>query len=168
MLVPHPFTDRHQVEQDGTGNVVRQVADNAQAIAELREIHRQRIGLNDRQPLGRVIAPQAFGQIPVDLHHVQLPPHAIQQGPGLRRQASGPDLDHAVVGGRAYRTDDGVDDALRRPGSVVRTPLSRTLMLGHRMMRRSASLSAHCRPGFLRQQSLLFQAVVDTLRLVAQ
>ena len=108
------------MEQDGRGDVVRQVAHDAdfgsasgqrgRAGQHLRgkgpELHFQYIRLHHRQV--RVFA-QAHGQIAVQLDHRQVA-QALHQGLGQSSQARA-DLDHGLARLRVDGVHDGIDDA---------------------------------------------------------
>ena len=115
MLVLHQRREVRQVEQQGAGNVVRQIAHDAQLLAgrhgDLREIKLQRIARVDRQ-LGRIEGLfQAHDQVAVQLDHV----HLLQVAQQLLRHGAqaGADLDHGIVrlrpdGGRDVVEDEAV------------------------------------------------------------
>ncbi|MNK94738.1 hypothetical protein D3C87_1149490 [compost metagenome] len=112
MLVAHLVRVVHQVEQQRAGNVVRQVADDAQRAAglvQLAEVERQRVaGVHD-QPVA-IAAAQAVHEVAVQLHHLHLR-QALEQRVGQRAEARA-DLDHDVIRLRIDRADDAVDDAV--------------------------------------------------------
>jgi hypothetical protein len=104
---------RQQVEQDGAGDVVGQVAHHAQRPAGLRgqrrEVHVQHVGLDHRQP-GPAAGAQSRRQVAVELDHRQRA-GALQQR--LRHRAeSGADLHQRVAGTRLDGAHDAADHAL--------------------------------------------------------
>nr|GEU28139.1 2-octaprenyl-6-methoxyphenol hydroxylase, putative [Tanacetum cinerariifolium] len=114
MLVLHLAGKRRQVEQQGAGDVVRQVADNAQLLScgyrDRTEVELQGVAGVDGQPLARKILFQAGDQVAVQLHHVHVLERA-QQTLGHRGQA-GADLDHRVAIDRADGGRDVVEDGV--------------------------------------------------------
>ena len=103
-----------EVEQQRRGDVVRQVADDAQRGGQRREIEFQRVsGMDDQfrsRIILRVVMLQPRDDVAVDFHHMQMI-QSLQQRTGQRAQA-GADLDHIVGWFRANRADDIGDDLL--------------------------------------------------------
>src|SRR3546814_6079949 len=93
MLIPHMLRTGHQVEQQGAGDVVRQVADDTQAATRAGKINRQGIALYDRQAFWRMAMAQARRQIPVNLDYRQMIQH-IQQRPRQRRESRARSEEH--------------------------------------------------------------------------
>ena len=87
------------------GNVVRQVADDAQAGWEAREIELERVGTVDGQLERRKARRQLGGEIAIDFDGLELA-GALDERRGERALA-GADLDQKI----ARRGSDGVDDA---------------------------------------------------------
>jgi hypothetical protein len=107
-LVADPGGHRQQVEQDGCGDVVGQVAHDAQRrpghVGQRADVHLQHVGLDHRH--AGTLAP-ARGQVAVQLDHRQRPA-AFQQRLGHRTEA-GADLDDRLARLRADRPHDAVD-----------------------------------------------------------
>ena len=105
---------RSDVKQQRRGDVVRQVADDAQAAAahacQRREIELQRVGLVQLERLRRAPArAQLRGEIAVDLDGVERARLADQ--PLGQRAAAGTDLDQRLVGLRRDLAHDAVEHA---------------------------------------------------------
>ena len=118
MLVFDHVDLRQQMEQDGRGDVVGQIAHHADFAQGGRrglgqhlrgqrpKIDLEHIRLDHRQL--RVFA-QAHRQVAVELDHREVP-QALDQGLREGRQ-TGADLDHGLTGHRGDGVHDGIDDA---------------------------------------------------------
>ena len=110
MLVTHPVRHRQQVEQEGCGDVVRQVADHPQlgtgSIGQRSKVHRQCIGLDHADTL--TLTP-ASGQVAVQLDHRQAAA-ALQHRLGQGTQA-GTDLHQRFTRLGGDGAHDGVNHA---------------------------------------------------------
>lgn len=98
------------MEQQRRGNVVRQVADDAQVVAKLRKIEFQRVATVYGEALGRPSLLQARDDVTVEFDGMQVR-QAFEQRLGERAEA-GTDLDDDVGRLRMDGVDDGVDDAV--------------------------------------------------------
>ena len=109
MLVRDVIDRAEQVEQDGRGDVVRQVADDPQRPARLLreggEVDGQHVGL-DHLELGP--APQARRQVAIELDDGQ--PAAARHERIGHGAESRPDLHQRIAGPRVDHADDAVDD----------------------------------------------------------
>jgi hypothetical protein len=99
-----------QTKQQRRRDVVGQVADNAQPVAQATVVEFQCIGLVDADVrLAVVFLAQGTGQVAIDFDAVQVPGCSSQR----RRDGAmaGPDFDYNVVGPWSDRADDGFDYA---------------------------------------------------------
>ena len=147
VLVLHHRHMVEQVKQNRRGDVVGQVAHDAQLLPQtLRdgaEVHLEHIAF-DHVKLR--MATQARRQIAVEFHHGQ-PPQTLDQGLGQRGQ-TGADFDHGVARAGCDLSHDGVDDA-----AVGEEVLSEALardVLGHGWVRgaglRASPQKRRCAP----------------------
>ena len=99
-----------QVKQQRRRDVVGQVADDAQGIAERTEVELQRVGfVNAHVVSTREAMAQGARQVAVEFHAMQMPGFPRERfGDGAR---AGTDLDDRVAGLRIDRLHDGVDNA---------------------------------------------------------
>lgn len=95
------------MEQQRRGNIVGQVADDAQILAQDREVEAERVDIVKRETLGWEFVDQARREIAVDLDDGK-PAYPFEQGTRERAEA-GPDLDYVVVALRVDSGDDAVD-----------------------------------------------------------
>ena len=122
MLVRNGVHMLQQMEQDGGGDVVGQVADHsgfcsAQPTRHLREVHFQHIGFNHVQ---LPVQAQAQRQVAVQLNDRQAP-QALDQRLRERGQA-GADFHHRLARLRCNGLHDGIDD-----GAIGQKMLAETL-----------------------------------------
>ena len=103
---------REQAKEQGSGDVVGQVADDAQApgAGEGAEIESERILVEEAQRSGATTFPtKVLAQVPVDFDRVQLAA-ASQDGEG-ECPAPGADLHQRLTGPGVHRFDDAFDDS---------------------------------------------------------
>ena len=135
-----------QVKQQGRRDVVGQVADNAQPLAERRKIELECVSLVDRH-VAKVPVPrsQPAHEVAVQLHEMQ---PATAAGEGVRDRAlAGSNLYNEVVTVRTDRANDRVDHA-----GIGQEMLAKALpraVPGHqrRAMCRASSTAASRLPG---------------------
>src|SRR6266705_3910862 len=96
------------VEQEGGGNIVREVAYDSKRRGQSRKVEAKRIGLVHREALDRVALAQALAQVPVEFHHVEVP-DALEQR-GRQRPEPGADFDDVLAPVRIDRGDDAPDN----------------------------------------------------------
>ena len=113
---------RGQMEQQRRADVVGQVADDAQVGAKLRIVEFERVGLVERELLGRERRAQPRREVAVDLDGRDVS-GALDEAAGQRREA-GPDLDQVVAGLRIDRVDDA-RDVVRVGEKILAEPLAR-------------------------------------------
>ena len=101
---------RHQVEQQRGGNVVGQVADDAQVVPQRTEVEFQCVAAVNGEAVGGPGAVQPRDDVAVEFDRMQVR-QAVEQGLGQRAEA-GADLDDGFARLRMDRVDDGVDDAV--------------------------------------------------------
>ncbi len=144
------------VEEQRRADVVRQVADDAQAGAERREVVLERIGNDEAQRVRRKFTGKARREIAVDLDRRDVP--GARDERAREGREPGADLDHVVSGLRRHRVDDARDvvrvdeeilaeaaarDVARmRALPVRRSPVSAALVRAHRAIGARACLPA--------------------------
>src|SRR5574340_1290083 len=101
---------RHQMEQQRRGNVVGQVADDAQVVTQAAEIELQGIAAVHAEALGGPASLQARDDVAVELDGMQVR-QALEQRASQRTEA-GADLDDGFPRLRMDGVDDGVDGAV--------------------------------------------------------
>ena len=121
-----------QVEQDGAGNVVRQIAHDAQfgcaqGVRQGGEIDFEDIAFHHIQALA---ATQAGGQVAVQLNHGQLP-QALKQGLGQGHQA-GANFHHGLARLRCNGAHDVVNDGPIDQKILAKALAGDVLGLAHR------------------------------------
>ena len=103
---------RQQAKEQGGGDVIGQVADDAQSpgAGKGAEIERERVLVEEAQRSGAAtLATKVLAQVPVDFDRVQLAASS-QDGEG-ECAASGSDLHQRLPRPRIHRFDDAFDDA---------------------------------------------------------
>ena len=126
------------MEQQRRGDVVGQVADDAQGVAEAAEIEFEGVAFMDGELLRREVPAQPGDQVAVDLDDVQAS-HDRAQRLGQRAE-TGADLDDMVIRLGGDRRDDLAHDAGRYE-EILPKPLARP-MCRKRSLHRRAMISA--------------------------
>ena len=124
MHVAHALGVARDVEQQRRGDVVRQVAHQAQAGGKAREVELERVRAVHGQPEGRKARGERRGEIAVELDRFELA-RALDQRAGERALA-GPDLHQEIVGRRRNRIDDAREHA-RVVEEMLAEPLTRPM-----------------------------------------
>jgi hypothetical protein len=115
------------VEQEGGGNIVREVAYDSKRRRQRRKVEAQGIGLVHRQAIDGVALTQALAQIPVEFDDVKVP-DALEQR-GRQRPEAGADFDDVLAPVRIDCGNDALDDP-RVDEKVLTESLSRDMPTG--------------------------------------
>ena len=142
MHVAHAIRKPRQVEKQRGRNVVRQVADHAQARGQGGEIEVERVGHDHVQPFRREFGGQRRGQVAVDLDRGELR-QALEQRPG-KGTFAGADFHKSIARLRRYRLDYPAEE-VRVVEEVLAEALARDVTHARPGPKPSAGARARCR-----------------------